>query len=165
MAFSLSHYYGSAKSGLMNINPAEATQLFEDWMIAGGTGALLGLMSAATGGMDKKIFGLSVPMDGAASLVLGFTGLALRSPELKVASIAAAGSASARTFEGFFKKGMGAHGDFDANDIPFGFGSGNEPHQLPGGGWHQDQFSGQFSGMGFGFGNERDKLAEAAKLL
>lgn len=161
-SFSLSRAYGHAKSGVMNINPVEATQLLEDWAIAGGAGAVVGLMSAATGGMDKKIFGMTVPMDGAGSVFLGLAGLALRSPELKVASIALAGSASARTFEGFFKKGMGAHGDFDANDIPFGWGS--EPHQLPGG-HPQEQFSGQFSNMGFGFGNERDKLAEAARLL
>jgi len=147
---SLSHYYGKAKSGLMNINPHVAGQLAEDWMIAGGTGLLLGLMSAATGGMDKKIAGFDVPMDGVAAAGLAIMGLGLHVPELKVASIAAGGSASTRTFEKFFKKSLGAHGDFDSSDIPFG-SDGDYP-QLP--------------AYAYGWGSDsQDRLVEAAKHL
>lgn len=135
----------------MNINPAEAVQLGEDWMIAAGTGAVLGLMSAATGGMDKKIFGMEIPMDGLAAFGLALAGLSLRSPELKVASIAAGGSAATRTFENFFKKTV-AHGDFDQGNIPFGYGWGGEPNQLGVGG---------FGSYGMG----QDRLVEAARLL
>lgn len=145
---SLSHYYSRAKGGLMKINPNEAVQLGEDWMIAAGTGAVLGLMSAATGSMDVKIFGMEVPMDGLAAFGLALAGLSLRSNELKVASIAAGGSASSRWFESFFKK-TAAHGDFDGSDVPFGWGA--EPAQL---------------GMGgFGFGASQDRLVEASRLL
>lgn len=159
MAFSLTHHYTRAKSGLMNIDPKEATQLAEDWLIAGGTGLALGLMSAAFGGLDKKVMGMNVPIDGLAALALGGVGLATRSRELQIASIAAGGSASTRTFEAFFKKGMGVHGDFDSQDIPFGFG--HQPAQLAGFG-QQSQFA---PGFGFGFGSEKDRLVEAAKAL
>lgn len=145
---SLSHYYGRAKAGLMGINPNEAVQLGEDWMIAAGTGAVLGLMSAATGGMDKKIFGMEVPMDGLAAFGLALAGLSLRSRELQVASIAAGGSAATRTFEALFKKTVTA-GDFDQSDIPFGWG--HEPAQMGTG--------------GFGFGMHQDRLVEAARHL
>jgi len=147
----LTHYYHRAKQGLMGINPHEATQLGEDWMIAGATGAVLGLMSAATGGMDLKIAGLTVPKDGLAAFALALGGLTMGSKELKVASIAAGGAASSRVFEGFFKKSFGAHGDFDGNDIPFGA----DPMQLGSGG----------VGHGFGWGAERDRLIEAAANL
>lgn len=145
---SLSHYYAKAKGGLMNINPHEAVQHGEDMAIAGATGAVLGLMAASTGGMDKTILGVKVPMDGAASVVLALAGLSIRSPELKTASIAAAGSASARTFEGLFRK-MTAHGDFDADDIPFGYGA-DDPEQLD---------------AGYGYGYGQDRLVEAAANL
>lgn len=145
---SLSHYYSKAKGGLMNINPHEAVQMGEDLAIAGVTGAALGLMAAATGGMDKTILGVKVPMDGVASLALATVGLSIRSPELKVAAIAAGGSAAARTFEGLFRK-MTAHGDFDADDIPFGYGA-DEPDQLE---------------AGYGYGWGQDRLVEAAANL
>jgi len=152
---------------MMNINPREATDHAEKMLIAGGTGAVIGMISASTGGLDKKIAGLTVPVDGLLSFGLSLAGLGMHSPELLTASIAAAGSASARTFEGFFKKGLGAHGDFDGNDIPFGteypqlgFGDGGHGHVPAMAG----QFGGQFS-AGFGFGSERDRLVEAAKAL
>jgi hypothetical protein len=144
---SLSHYYSKAKGGLMNINPHEAVQLGEDLAIAGGTGAILGAMAAATGGMDKQILGMTVPMDGLASLGLAVAGLSIRSPELKVASIAAGGSAASRTFERLFKKTF-AHGDFDAENIPFGYGE--DPAQLE---------------AGYGYGYGQDRLVEAAAAL
>lgn len=165
---SLAHHYARAKAGLGGINPKEATEHGERLLIAGGTGLALGAISAATGGLDKKIAGMNVPVDGLASFGLSLAGLAMRSPELLTASIAAAGSASTRTFEGIFKKGLGAHGDYDGNDIPFGaeapqlagynygFGDGGHGH-LPAAG-------GQFA-AGFGFGNERDRLVEAARAL
>lgn len=147
---SLSHYYAKAKGGLMDINPNEAVQLGEDLAIAGITGAALGLMAASTGGMDKTILGVKVPMDGVASIGLALAGLSIRSPELKVASIAAGGSAAARTFEGLFKK-MTAHGDFDAEDLPFGYGA-DDPEQLE-------------AGYGYGYGYGQDRLVEAAANL
>lgn len=132
---SLSHYYHSAKHGMMNINPKEAAQLGEDWLIAGGTGMLLGLMSAATGGMDKKIAGFNVPMDGAMAFGLALAGLSMGVPELKTASIAAGGSAAARTFEGFFKKALNVHGDFDWSNVPI---SGDPPQIQSQFSWGQD---------------------------
>lgn len=144
----LAHYYHKAKGGLMGINPREATQHTEDLLIAGGTGLVLGLVSASINGLDKKIAGFNVPVDGLASAGLAVAGLMMGSPELKVASIAAGGSASTRFFEGFFKKTMGAHGDFDSSDIPFGYGA--EPQQL------QDQY-------GYGYGEDR-LMAAAARL-
>lgn len=142
---SLSHYYSRAKGGLMNINPHEAVQHGEDLLIAGATGAVLGLFAASTGGLDKRVFGMNVPVDGLASFGLAAVALSIRSPELKVASIAAGGSAATRTFESLFKK-MSAHGDFDASDIPFN----GEPAQLEG---------------GYGYGWGQDRLVEAAANL
>lgn len=142
----LSHYYGRAKSGLMNINPHEATQLGEDWLIAGATGMMLGLVSASIGGLEKDIAGFKVPVDGLFAFGLGAAGLAMRSPELRTASVAAGGSAATRTFEAFFKKALNAHGDFDSSDIPFG----HDPHQLSAG--------------GYAYGAD-DRLIEAARSL
>jgi hypothetical protein len=142
---SLSHYYSSAKGGLSRINPVEATELGEDMLIAGGTGAVLGLIAAAKGGsLDMTIAGMQVPIDGLMSFGLGLAGLSLKSKELKVAAIAAGGSASARAFTGFFKKGLAAHGEFDAANEAFG----NE-------------------GMQYGWGADagHDRLVEAAKFL
>lgn len=140
---SLAHYYARGKAGLMNINTHEAVQHGEDLLIAGGTGLALGLISASIGGLDKHVAGMEVPVDGAVSFGLALAGLSIKSPELKVASIAAAGSASTRTFEKFFKKTL-AHGDFDGNDIPFG-------HELP--------------AMGYGYGAEQDSLMATAEYL
>lgn len=149
MSSSLSHYYSRAKSGLMGINPREATQLGEDWLIAGGTGAILGLVSASIGGLDKQVAGMNVPIDGLAAGGLALAGLALGIPELKTASVAAGGSASTRVFEKFFKKSLGAHGDEDF-DATYGYAYGAEPYQL------QDEY-------GYGWG--QDSLVEAAANL
>jgi hypothetical protein len=102
---SLTHYYGQMKHGLGTINPEEAAQLGEDWMIAAATGAGLGLMSAALGGLDHKVFGVNLPVDGLVSVGLGVVGLQMGGESgqlLKIASIAAGGSAAVRTFESFF---------------------------------------------------------------
>ena len=146
----LSHYYSRAKAGLMGINPHEATQLGEDWMIAGGTGLVLGLISASIGGLDKKIAGFTIPVDGLAAFGLALGGLMMRSPELKVASIAAGGSAATRTFEAFFKKSLGAHGDLDALQGG-GLDALQDPYQL-------------HAGWGYGYGQD-DRLVEAARSL
>lgn len=158
---SLTHYYSKAKSGLLNIDPKEGVALLEEWGIAGATGAALGLISAGVGGLDHKIFGFTVPVDGLASVVLGGVGLSIRSKELCTASVAAAGSASTRTFETLFRKGLGAHGDseFDYVGSQMGFGFGNA------GSMGQNRQQGQFS-AGFGFDGEgKDRLIEAAKNL
>lgn len=148
MSQGLSHYYSKAKGGLMGINPREATQLGEDWLIAGGTGLVLGLVSASIGGLDKTVAGMSVPVDGMAAFGFAIAGLAAGSPELKTASIAAGGSAATRTFEKFFKKSFKANGDFEG-EADYGYGA--EPAQL------QDQY-------GYGYGHEDRLVAAAANL-
>jgi hypothetical protein len=148
---SLAHYYSRAKGGLMNIDSKEAVQLGEDLLIAGGTGLVLGAISASIGGLDHHVAGMPVPVDGLASMGLALAGLSMRSPELKVASIAAGGSAATRTFEALFKRSLGAHGDFDGNDIPFGYGM--EPRSLNSGGSSQQ----------YGYGS--DSLSRAAEIL
>jgi len=123
---SLAHYYGRAKAGIAGINPVEATDLMEDWMIAGATGAGLALMSVSSKGLDAKLGGITIPLDGLAAIGLGVAGLSLHSKELKVASIAAGGAASARVFAGFFKKGLGTHGELDEGTYALGAGWGAE---------------------------------------
>jgi hypothetical protein len=137
MGSSLTDYYRNAKHGLGSIDPQEATQLGEDWLIAGATGAAIGLVSAATGSLDIPVAGMKIPVDGLMAVGLGFAGLSLGSPELKTASIAAGGAASARTFGDFFRKGVAAHGDIEDGT----------------------------SQMGMGWGSESDRLIEAAKHL
>src|SRR3972149_11316601 len=93
MATSLTHYYARAKGSFGNIHPAEMAQLGEDFVVAAATGAGIGLMSAALGGLDKKVFGISVPLDGIAAGGLGFAGLQMTGQTghaLKLASNAAA---------------------------------------------------------------------------
>jgi len=145
---SLSHYYSRAKGGLMNVNPKEAAQLAEDWLIAGGTGAVLGLISASIGGLDKQVAGMNVPVDGLAAAGLALVGLGTGIPELKTASIAAGGSASTRVFSKFFTKALGAHGDFSE----MGYGYAGELPSYQG----EDQFN-------YGWG--QDALVEAAANL
>lgn len=118
----LAHYYGKAKGGLLNINPKEAVELGEDWMIVAAAGGAMGFLSASVGGLDKSFAGMPVPLDGAASVGLGFLGLALRSPELRTASIALGGSASVRTFEKFFKKALSVNGEYDDEAAALGMG-------------------------------------------
>lgn len=156
MSHSLSHYYGRAKGGLMNIDPKQATDHVENLLITGGTGMVLGMVSAAIGGLDHSVAGMPVPVDGIASGFLSVAGLAMRSPELLTASIAAGGSASTRVFEKFFKKALGAHGDFDGGDVPFGWGQ--EASQLP---------QGNPNEYGYGWGSDRtgDRLQHAAANL
>jgi hypothetical protein len=154
----LAHYYGKAKAGLMGINHKQAEEHGKQLLVAGGTGAVLGLISAVTGGLDKKIAGFEVPVDGVASLALSVAGLATRSPELLTASVAAAGSASTRSFEAIFKKTMGAHGDIDSGmamgfghqQLQAGYGFGAPPQV------HQSQFG------DVGFGGETDPILRAA---
>jgi hypothetical protein len=129
---SLTHYYSRAKSGMASINGAQLAEIGEDMVIAGVTGAALGFISASIGGLDKTVAGMPVPVDGAVSFALAFAGAGMRSQELRIASIAAGGSAATRTFEKFFKKAMGAHGEFDSMaEVPqlgygYGYGWGGE---------------------------------------
>ena len=159
MSTSLTAYYGRMKHGLGTINPDEAVQLGEDWMIAAATGAGIGLMSAALGGLDKKVFGVSLPVDGLVSVGLGLVGLQVGGESgqwLKIASIAAGGSAAVRTFESFFKSGLKVKGDFeDLGSTGMGFGG----HRMGYGGV-------PLVGPGVGFGAAaQDQLVEASKYL
>lgn len=145
------------------IDPKEATQLMEDYLIVAGTGLGLGLVSASIGGLDKTIAGFSVPVDGASSLLLGLAGLTTRNEGLKIASIAAGGSASVRTWEKFFKKALSAHGEDDFYDqLPPGYGA--DYGALEAG--EEDNDYG-YSSHGFGFGSDSygDPLLSAARHL
>ncbi|HEX6826559.1 MAG TPA: hypothetical protein VF077_09625 [Nitrospiraceae bacterium] len=160
---SLTSYYGRMKHGIGHINPAEAAQLGEDWMIAAATGAGIGLLSAAVGGLDKKVFGMNLPVDGLVSLGLGFAGLQMGGQSgqiLKIASIAAGGSAAVRTFEPFFKKGLKVSGDFEE------LGSGRAGMGY-GFGYPEVGYGGMpLVGPGVGFGaGAQDRLVEASKYL
>lgn len=157
----LAAYYSKAKGGIGNINPKEMAQLGEDWALAGVTGLVLGLTSASIGGLDKNIAGFQIPIDGAASIISGIVGLSSGSQELRTASIAAAGSASTRTFEKFFKKALNVHGEDDDgfyDQLPPGYGADY-------GALEEDNDYG-YTGHGFGFGNESaDPLLAAARHL
>lgn len=154
---SMTEYYGRMKSGLGSIDPKDMAQLSEDWMIATATGAAIGLMSGALGGLDKKIAGFNVPLDGLLGLGLGFFGLQAGGDTgkvMKIASIAAGGSAAVRTFEKFFKAGFKVKGEFE--DLGSSGISGYLPGRL-----NQSQFG---PGVGFGIGAQ-DRLVEAARYL
>lgn len=156
---SLTEYYGKMKHGFGTINPAEAAQLGEDWLIAAATGAGIGLLSAGLGGLDKKVFGVTLPVDGLVSVGLGFVGLQMGGESgqlLKIASIAAGGSAAVRTFESFFKTGLKVKGEFeDLGGSSMGFGH----HRMGYGGV-------PLVGPGVGFGAAaQDRLVEASKYL
>ena len=128
-------------------------------MIAGATGVGLGLVSVALGGLDKKVFGFSVPMDGVAAGVLGFIGLNMRGSSghaLKLASVAAAGSAGVRTFEKFFKAGFKMSGEFEELG---GMGISGMRHFR-----HHGDYPAFGPAAGFGAGAQ-DALVEAAKYL
>jgi hypothetical protein len=73
---------------------------------------------------------------------------------MKIASIAAGGSAAVRTFERFFKAGFSAKGEFE--DLGSGMMgiSGYRVHGLPG----------QVYNTGFGVGAQ-DRLVEASRYL
>lgn len=152
---SLSEYYGNMKAGVGSIDPQDMAQLGEDWMVTAAAGAGIGLVSAALGGLDKKIAGVTVPVDGLIAVGLGVTGLQMSGQSgqfLKLASIAAGGSAAVRTFEKFFKAGFKVKGDFE--DI--------HPMQLPGRFGSESQVFGP--GVGFGL-SDQDALVEASKYL
>lgn len=157
MAESLTGYYGRAKSGIGNIDPKEMAQLGEDYMIVAATGAAVAFAGTLVGGLDKEVLGFPVPVDGAISVGLGIAGLSMRGDTgkmLKIASIAAGGSAAVRTFEGFFKKGFGitkVKGDLE--EIGYG--------QLPGYGGTYGPSSPTFA---FGQGAQ-DRLVAAARYL
>lgn len=152
MAGSLVGYYGRAKSSFGNIRSEEMGELGADYLVVAGTGAGIGMVSAALGGLDKEIAGITVPIDGIASLALGYASLVTRgdvSKALKVGSIAAGGSAAVRTFEGFFKKGFGVKGEFDELGLE---------NRVPG-------YQGTF-GPTFAFGQgAQDRLVAAARYL
>jgi hypothetical protein len=158
MSASMTEYYGKMKSGFASIDPKDMTQLGEDWMVTAATGAGVGLVSGAIGGLDKKIAGFNVPIDGLISVGLGLAGLQMKGDTgkvLKLASIAAGGSAAVRTFEKFFKGAFHVKGEFE--DL----GSGAMSIE----GRYHNQLPGQFGyGVGFGAG-EQDRLVEAAKYL
>ncbi len=147
------------KGGFASIDPKDATQLFEDWAIVAAAGAGAGLISGAIGGLDKKIAGFTVPVDGLISIGMGLFGLQVKGDGgkmLKIGSIALGGSAAVRTFEKFFKAGFKVKGEFE--DLGSGFTeiSGHRFHGLPG---YQ-----QPVGYGFGVGAQ-DRLVEASKYL
>lgn len=147
-------YYGRAKGGRGLDLKAIYEELGEDWLIAAATGAGLGVASAALGGLDVKIFGFPVPVDGLASLGLGVASLQVGGDMgrmLKIASIAAGGSAATRTFEGIFRRGFKVTGELE--DLgSSGFASPLNP------------YGGSSWGLGFGRG-EQDALVNAAKYL
>jgi hypothetical protein len=151
MAGSLTGYYGRAKYGLSSVRGEDLEDMGKDYLAVAVTGAGIGMASTMIGGLDKPILGVPVPLDGVASLALGYGSLVTRgdvSKMLKVASIAAGGSAAVRTFEAFFKKGFGVHGELE--DL----GS----QGLPG-------YRGAF-GPTFAFGQSaQDRLVESAKYL
>jgi hypothetical protein len=168
---SLTEYYGKMKSGIGTINPQDMAQLGEDWMVAAATGAGIGLMSAALGGLDKKVAGINVPLDGLVAGGLGLAGLQIDGDGgkiLKLASIAACGSVSVRMFEKFFKAGFKAKGELE--DLG---STGIQGHQLYGA--PQDrlsqqalygEYSEQLIGPDVGFGaSAQDRLVEASKYL
>jgi hypothetical protein len=152
MAGSLTGYYGRAKAGIGNIDPKEMAQLGEDYMVVAATGAAVALAGTMVGGLDKEILGFPVPVDGLISVGLGVAGLSIGGDSgelLKVASIAAGGSAAVRTFESFFKKGFGVRGDFT---------EASEVAGLPG-------YQGTY-GPTFAFGQgAQDRLVAAARFL
>jgi hypothetical protein len=157
---SMTDYYGRMKSGFGSIDAKDMAQLGEDYMVVAATGAGVGLLSGAMGGLDHKIAGFTVPLDGLVSIGLGMAGLQMKGDTgriLKIASIAAGGSAAVRTFERFFKAGFSAKGEFE--DLGSGMMgiSGYRVHgQLPGG-----QYG---PGVGFGAGAQ-DRLVEASRYL
>lgn len=156
---SMTEYYGRMKSGFASINPQDMAQLGEDWMIVAATGAGVGFLSGAIGGLDKKIAGFNVPIDGLLSIGLGVAGLQMKGSTgkaLKLASIAAGGSAAVRTFERFFKSAFHVKGEFE--DLQSGMMgiSGHRFHGLPAYAYGP--------AVGFGAGAQ-DALVEAAKYL
>lgn len=161
---SMTEYYGRMKGGMASIDPADMAQLAEDWMVTAAAGMGAGLISGAIGGLDKKIAGFNVPIDGLISIAIGGFGLQMKGDGgkiLKLASIALGGSAAVRTFEKFFKGAFHVKGEFE--DLGGGYsgleGRTSRWHSLPG---YQQQYYGP--GIGFGVG-EQDRLVEASRYL
>ncbi|VVB55227.1 Uncharacterised protein [uncultured archaeon] len=157
---SMTEYYGRMKGGLSSIDPKDMAQLSEDWLVVAGTGAAIGLISGAIGGLDKKVAGFNVPIDGLLSIGLGVAGLQMKGDTgkiLKIASVAAGGSAAVRTFERFFKGAFHVKGELE--DLGSGM-MGISGHRFHG----QNQLPGYGYGVGFGVGAQ-DRLVEAAKYL
>jgi hypothetical protein len=156
----MTHYYSRMKGSIEHIDPKEMSQLTEDWMITAAAGAGVGLVSATLGGLDRKIMGYNVPVDGLISIALGVGGLMVRdhrySSMMKVASIAAGGSAAVRTFEKFFKSNihLGIKGEFeDLGHRGIGYrGYPGLPGYQPG------------PGVAYGM-SAQDRLVEAARYL
>ena len=164
----LTHYYGRMKREFHSINPHDATQMGEDLLVTAAAGAAVGLVPATMGGLDKKVGGFDVPIDGLMSVGFGLLGLSVGnhkySQMLKVASIAAGGSAAVRTFEKFFKSNMhgvfGIKGEFE--DLGrHGIGqlgvSGNPYQGLP-------AYNQRGPGIGYG-ASAQDRLVEASRYL
>jgi hypothetical protein len=163
---SMTEYYSRMKGGIASIDPQDATQLGEDWLITCAAGMGTGLISGAIGGLDKKIAGITVPIDGLMSLGIGGLGLVMKGDSgkiLKLASIALGGSAAVRTWEKFFKGAFHVKGEFE--DLGGGYsgleggGMSGRWHGLPG---YQQRYVGP--GVGFGVG-EQDRLVEASRYL
>ena len=157
----LSHYYGKMKHSITDIDPIEGRILGEDLMVATAAGAGIALISATTGGLDKKIHGFDVPIDGLISVALGVGGLMTHHHRyahvMKVASIAAGGSAAVRTFEKFFRsnlQNLGVKGEFeDLGSRGIGY------RGYPG-------LQGYAPGPGIAYGaSPQDRLVDAARYL
>jgi hypothetical protein len=147
---SLTEYYGQTKAGIANIDPEDMAELGEDYLVVAATGAAVAMTGTLFGGLDKEVLGFPVPLDGVISVGLGVIGLSMRSDALKVASIAAGGSAAVRTFEGFFKRGFGVKGELEEVGRHYG--------GLPG-------YEGPY-GPTFAFGQSaQDRLVAAARYL
>lgn len=158
---SMTEYYGRMKSGIGSIDPKDMAQLGEDYMIVAATGIGVGLISGAIGGLDHKIAGFNVPVDGLISLGLGVAGLQFKNQYLKIASLAAGGSAAVRTFEKFFKGAFHVKGELeDLGSGMMGISGGPRVHGMLGSG--QSPYYGP--GVGFGVGAQ-DRLVEASKYL
>lgn len=156
---SLTEHYEGFKAGIGSIDPADAAQLMEDWFVVAATGAGVGLISGAIGGLDHKIAGFTVPVDGLISGGLGLAGLVTKNHYLKLASVAAGGSAAVRTFERFFKAGFHMKGEFE--DLGSGM-MGISGHRFHG----NNQLPAHMYGPGVGFGvSAQERLVEAAKFL
>lgn len=153
MAQSLTGYYGRAKTGISSIDPGEMEELGMDYLVVAATGAGVALTSNIIGGLDKQVLGVPVPIDGLISVGLGVAGLMTHGPmgnALKVASVAAGGSAAVRTFEGLFKK-MSVRGEFD--ELAF------DRLPVPG-------YEGTYGPNTFAFGQgAQDRLVQAARYL
>lgn len=161
MASLLEHWSANKGFGVgkKKITEEDFELLAMDYGAVAATGLGLALASSALGGLDHKLFGLTLPVDGLISVGLGVVGLKTEGEMgrlIKVASCAAGGSAAVRTFERILKSGIGVKGEFE--DLQGGYG---------GLGWGGAPFHGQRQlGAGYGFGQQhQERLVEAAKYL